>query len=113
MDVADARPPASVDQLRLATGFADSERDKIVELFRRLDRRLERFPAEDVDMELSVKERDTPSQSVVLECWIAKKDRFVATSRELDIRKALVEVRDDLWRQIDKAVNRRIAQKRR
>jgi ribosome-associated translation inhibitor RaiA len=112
-DVADGRQPASVDQLRLATGFADSERDKIVALFRRLDRRLERFPADEVDMELSVKERDQPSQYVVLECRIAKKDRFVATSRERDIRKALVEVRDDLWRQIDKAVNRRIAQKRR
>jgi ribosome-associated translation inhibitor RaiA len=104
---------ATVDQLRVATGFAESEQDKIVELFRKLDRRLERFPAGEVDMELSVKERDTSSQSVTLECWIAKKDRLVATSRDTDIRKALVEVRDDLWRQIDKAVNRRIAQKRR
>ena len=108
--MAEARDRASVDQLRLGTGFGDHERGKIVELFRRLDRRLERFPADEVDMELSVKERETPSQSVVLECWIAKKDRFVATSREDDIRAALVEVRDDLWKQIDKAVNRRITQ---
>jgi hypothetical protein len=105
--------PATVERLRLATGFAESERDKILELFRKLDRRLARFPADEVDMELSVKERDTPSQYVVLEAWIAKKERFVATSREPDIRDALVEVRDDLWRQIDKAVNRRITSKRR
>jgi ribosome-associated translation inhibitor RaiA len=107
------RPSATVEQLRLATGFAERERDKVVELLRRLDRRLSRFPAEDVDLELSVKERDTPSQYVVLECWIARKDRFVATSRDEDIRRALVEVREDLWRQIDKAVTRRAPRKRR
>jgi hypothetical protein len=98
---------ASVDQLRLATGFTENERAKIVELFRRLDRRLRRFAADEVDMELSVKERDKPSQSVVLECWIAGKQRMVATSREAELRAALMECREDLWRQIDDAVNRR------
>ena len=111
--MANDRQSASVEQLRLGTGFAEHERDKIVELFRRLDRRLERFAADDVEMELSVKERDTPSQSVTLECWIAKKDRLVATSTEDDIRLALTEVRDDLWRQVDKAVNKRLSQVKR
>lgn len=104
---------ASIDQLRLATGFAERERDGILEVLRKLDRRLSRFPADEVDMELSVKERETPSQYVVLEAWIAKKDRFVATSREPDLRDALMDVREDLWRQIDKAVNRNIDRRRR
>lgn len=104
---------ASVDLLRLATGFAARERDEIVALMRKLDRRLARFPADEVDLELSVKERDTPSQSVVFEAWIAKNERFVATSREQDLRDALMDVREDLWRQIDKAVNRTIDRSRR
>lgn len=107
--------PASVDRLRLGTGFAESERPKILELFRKLDRRLQRFPADEVDLELSVKERDTPAQSVVLECWIAelRGERFVATSTEPDLRDALMECREDLWRQIDRAISRRIDQQRR
>lgn len=112
-DSDNAAAPASVEQLRLATGFAASERDRILETLRKLDRRLARFPADEVDMELSVKERDTPSQYVVLEAWIAKKERFVATSREADLRDALMDVREDLWKQIDKAVNRTIDRKRR
>jgi ribosome-associated translation inhibitor RaiA len=105
--------PASIDQLRFQKGFSEAERTKITEQLRRLDRRLARFPAGEVDMELSVKERDSASQYVVLECWIAGKDRFVATSRERNLNDAVLEVREGLWRQIDRSVNRRIDAKRR
>lgn len=105
--------PATVDQLRLATGFGEHERESILELFRKLDRRLARFTADEVEMELSVKERDTPSQSVVLEAWIARRDRLVATSSERELRAALMDVRDDLLRQIDKSVGRRLDRQRR
>jgi hypothetical protein len=101
------RQPATVDALRLGTGFAESERDAIVERFRKLDRRLARYEAGTVDMELSVKNRDGKEQSVVLECWVAGKDRFVATSRERRLDDALLDVREDLWRQIDDRVNRK------
>ena len=98
---------ATVDQLRVVPGFRGDEADRLRDTLRKLDRRLSRFDAGAVDMELSVKERDTPSQRVVLECWIAGHQKMVATSTESRIEKAVVEVREDLWRQIDRAVNKR------
>jgi ribosome-associated translation inhibitor RaiA len=72
----------------------------------KLDRRLARFPADEVELELSVKERETRSQRVVLEAWIAGQQRMVATSTRRELWAAVAEVRDDLFRQIDRAVNR-------
>lgn len=98
---------ASLDQLSLGAGFSDSERDRIVDRLQKLNRRLRRFPADGTFLELSVKDRDTNSQKVTLECEVPKFSRLVATSDEPDLKAALMEVRDDMWRQIDDAVNRR------
>jgi hypothetical protein len=98
---------ASVDLLRLGKGFADDERGPIVERLRKLDRRLKRFPADGTELELSIKDRDTTSQSVTLECWLPNFPRVVATSNLPDLRDALMDIREDLWRQIDDAVTRR------
>lgn len=91
----------TAEQLRLGAGFSAEERDGIVERMRGLDRRLATFPFEGIDLELSVKERDTPSQRVVLECWIAGWPRTVATSIRADLDEAVNEVRDDLVRQLN------------
>lgn len=95
---------ATVDaQLRVGAGFGDDERPGIVGLFGSLDSRLRGFAAVDVDMELSIKDRDRPGQKVTLECWIARMPRFVATSHLDDFDAALIEVRDDMRRQINDA----------
>jgi ribosome-associated translation inhibitor RaiA len=109
VDTEDSGPATVAGQLRLGTGFNESERPRIVELFAKLDKRLKRWPSEQVDMELSVKERDSSSQSLTLECWIASggNTRFVATSSEQSLQDALMDCREDLWRQIDEFVNRR------
>lgn len=102
------------DRLRIVPEFHSHEHERIRELmFGRLERRLARWKPEEVELELSVKDRDTPKQRMVLECWIAREDRFVATSREQDLMKGVVEVRDDLRRQIDKAVTKRESARRR
>ena len=62
--------------------------------------------ADAVDMELSVKERGTPSQRTVLQAWIAGSERLVATSEEPDLDTALTRVRDELIRQLTDAKNR-------
>ena len=98
---------ASLDQLSLGTGFAESERDRVVERLSKLNRRLKRFPADGTWLELSVKERDNASQSLTLECEVPGFAKFVATSTESDLRDALMDVREDLWRQIDDAVTKR------
>ncbi len=98
--------PTVADTLRLANGVAPAELDRVVEALGRLDDRLRSFPAGTVELALSVKERDTPSQHTTLEAWIAGQPRLVATSSRTNFDAALVEVRDELIRQITDAKNR-------
>ncbi len=98
---------ARLDQLRLATGFAMSEREDIVEQFAPLGARLRSFDQDAVDMELSVKERDGADQHVTLEIWIAGRERLVSTSSRAELRAALQEVRDDSVRQLNDEITRR------
>ncbi len=97
----DRSDTATVDSsLRIGGGLRPDERDGIVEHFSSLDHRLRSFRPDAVDLELSVKERDTPSQRTTLEADISGWPRLVATSTHTALAKALVEVRDDLVRQI-------------
>ncbi|MDH3683638.1 MAG: HPF/RaiA family ribosome-associated protein [Acidimicrobiia bacterium] len=99
--------PATVESsLRLGSGFAAEERDGIVAGWASLTSRLESFPLGTVELEVSVKERATPSQRTVLEAWIAGSHRLVATSEQADLDQALTEVRDDLIRQLTDAKSR-------
>jgi ribosome-associated translation inhibitor RaiA len=98
---------ASLAQLRLGDGFTDAERDRVVSRLEKLNRRLRKFPADGTDLLLTVKERGTASQKVTLECGLPHFPPLVATSNEPDLQAALMEVREDLWRLIDDAVNKR------
>lgn len=92
--------------LRLGAGFHPDERASIEEQFASLDSRLRSFRSDAVDLELSVKERDQPSQRTVLDADIAGWPRLVATSTHTTLSQALTEVRDDLIRQITDAKER-------
>jgi hypothetical protein len=105
--------PASTEQIRLGAGFQSDERSDIVNRMRKLDRRLQRFDAEATDIEVSVKGRDSQEQQVVLEAWLPGHDRFVAVSREAKLKDALNHVRDEMWRQIDDAMSRKVSARRR
>ncbi len=99
--------PATVEaSLRLGGGLQMGERAGIIAGWHRLDERLRSFRAGSVDLELTVKERDTPSQHTTLEAWIAGEPRLVATSTHADLAQALTEVRDDMIRQVSDAKNR-------
>ena len=96
------------DRTRVVPEFRPDEYDRVRGiLFGRLERRLSRWDPEQVELEISVKERDTPSQRTVLECWIAGAPKFVGTSKEPDLDKAVAEVREDVWRQVDRFVTRK------
>lgn len=102
--------------LRVVPGFSSDEVDDLVGVLSpSLDRRLSRYTVEQVEMELSVKDRDTDKQRVVLEAWIAQgsRERFVATSTERELRAAVLEVRDSLRRQVNRHVTRRETSRRR
>jgi len=99
--------PATVrDRLRFGVGFTKAERPAIIDQLQPLDARLAAFTAGDTEMELSVKDRDRRGQQVTLECWISGRTRLVATSSHRGLQAALVEVRDDLRRQINDAKTR-------
>lgn len=101
------------EQLRLGAGFREDERGEVVARFSKLDRRLKRFDADATALEVSIKGRDTNEQQVTLEARLPGHDRFVAVSQEPRLKDALNDVRDDIWRQIDDAVNKRTDARRR
>lgn len=99
---------ASVEeQLRIEFGFEESERARIVDMLRKLDRQLKRFPADAVDMELTVKDRETITQKVTMEVKLPHFPRIVATSNEPILRDALMDVREEVLRQIKEQHARR------
>ena len=94
------------DTLRLGHGFAADERDRVVQLLGRLDERLRSFGGERVDLEIAVKERETPSQRTTLEAKLGGMRRMVATSDHEVVEAAVLECRDELIRQISDAKHR-------
>ena len=98
--------PTVADALRLEHGVTPAEFDRVVATLGRLDDRLRSFREGTVKLALTVKERDTPSQHTTLEASIAGRPRLVATSSRPDFDAALIEVRDDLIRQITDSKNR-------
>lgn len=94
------------DTLRLGYGFHADERAHVVELLGRLDERLRSFSTDRIELDLAVKERDTPSQRTTLEAKLGGMKRLVATSDHEAIDGAVLEVRDELIRQISDAKNR-------
>jgi ribosome-associated translation inhibitor RaiA len=100
---------AVIDQrLHLATGFHASERDWVVDRLAALGSRLRSFRSEQIDLQISLKDRRGVEQHVTLECWISRTPRIhlVATSSKHDLPDALNEVRNELIRQIDEAKTR-------
>ena len=95
------------DRLRLGTGFDESERSIVIERLGGLEKRLGSFPEDTLELELSIKERDGADQRLTLECWMAGRTRLVSTSASTPLERALIEVRDDMVRQITDATNRR------
>ncbi len=105
--MADQTDVATVDgALRLGGGVEPDERDLIVERWSKLDSRLRSFRPDAVELQLTIKERGTPSQRTTLEAWIAGQPRLVATSDEESFDGAINEVRDDLIRQLTDAKNK-------
>lgn len=98
--------PTVAESLRLGHGFHENERDEFVGILDKLDHRLRSFGAGSVDLLLSVKEREAPSQRTTLEARITGFGDLVATSAEEEIHAAVAEVRDDLIRQITDKKNR-------
>jgi len=97
----------SLEQLSLGKGFTDGERDRIVDRLSKLNRHLKRFNADDTWLELTVKDRETTSQVVTLSAELPRLGRLQASSKEGDLSAALADVREDLIRQMERALDKR------
>ncbi|MFC3891402.1 HPF/RaiA family ribosome-associated protein [Lentzea rhizosphaerae] len=95
-------------RLHLATGFHANERDWIVNRLAALGSRLRSYRDDQIDLEISLQDREGAEQRVVLQCWISHSHRLhlVATSSQRGLSAALNEVRDELTRQVDEAKTR-------
>ncbi len=104
----DSAGTASLEaNLRLGSGLKQRDRERVLRRLSGLDARLRSFRADAVDLFLTVKERDTPSQRTMLEATIANWPRLVATSVRAGLDEALAEVSGDLVRQLTEVKTRR------
>jgi ribosome-associated translation inhibitor RaiA len=96
------------ERLHLATGFLESERDWIVRRLAALGPRLRSFHPVQVDLEISLKDRQGADQRVTLECSIRRTPslHLISTSSAPELAVALNDVRNGLIRQIDDAKTR-------
>jgi ribosome-associated translation inhibitor RaiA len=95
-------------RLRLATGFLASERGWVSDRLTALGLPLRSYRDDQIELEISLKDRQGPEQRLALECWIDHRPRLhlVATSSERDLPTALSEVCIELIRQIYEARTR-------
>jgi ribosome-associated translation inhibitor RaiA len=100
-DITNSPPRIPLEQLRLGAGFASKERDHVLEILSPLDRHLAHWHAEQVDLEVSVKDRGGPEQKVTLETWLPHWPSVVATAVGRELDHALIEARKELIRQIE------------
>jgi len=108
------RPPGILEeQLRLGTGFGSADGTRVLRALAGLAPHLAGWNPEQVELEVSVKEREGRDRRVTLEARLAGWPRIVATSHQDDLDRALTEVRDDLIRQIEDAKTRRDPHKHR
>jgi ribosome-associated translation inhibitor RaiA len=101
------------NSLRLGAGLDEDDRPRVLEDLASLDSHLSRWTPDQVDLEVSVKDRDGPDQKVTLQAWLAGWPHFVAVSHNRDLDHALIETRKELIRQIEDERSRRKPHKHR
>ena len=89
------------ERLRLGAGFGAEDRGHVLDILSALNRHLAHWRPEQVDLELSVKNRGGPEQKVTLEAWLPRWPSVVATKTDRELDRALIDVRADMIRQIE------------
>ncbi|MCW2884967.1 MAG: hypothetical protein JWL58_1829 [Streptosporangiaceae bacterium] len=93
--------------LRLGAGLEEEDRPRVLAALATLESHLSRWEPDQVDLEVSVKDRDGPDQKVTLQIWPAGWPHFVAVARSRDLDHALIEARKELIRQLEDERSRR------
>jgi ribosome-associated translation inhibitor RaiA len=99
--------------LRLRAGLEENDRPRVLAALAALESHLSRWSPDQVELEVSVKDRDDPDQKVTLQAWPAGWPRLVAVAQGRDLDHALIEARRELIRQIEDERSRRKPHKHR
>jgi ribosome-associated translation inhibitor RaiA len=111
-DAENGSTPVLTQSLRLGAGFSDAYRSHMLELLSSLERHLARWDPDNVDLEISVKDRGGPEQKVTFEAWLPKWPPLVASAADRDLDHAVIEVRKEIIRQIEDEKAKRGAHER-
>ncbi|MFM7508774.1 MAG: hypothetical protein ACKO5A_04425 [Actinomycetota bacterium] len=108
MSTTPSESDATVDAiLHLGHGFAEDERNKVVELLDQINRHLIGRPSDEVTMEIHVKDRDHVDQRITLEGQVGGLPQIVASHAEDGAHDAdavwhgVIKVRQEFIRQLD------------
>jgi hypothetical protein len=87
--------------VRLGAGFKDGERPWVLEALSALVPHLARWDPDDVDVEISVEDRDGKEQHVTLRADLPGYSPVVAVAADRNLDRALAEAKRELIRQIE------------
>jgi ribosome-associated translation inhibitor RaiA len=100
-DAENGSTPFLPQRLCLGSGFGDADRSHVLELLSSLERHLVRWDPEQVDLEISVKDRGGSEQKVTFEAGLPTRPPLVASAAAADLDHAVIEVRQEMIRQIE------------
>jgi ribosome-associated translation inhibitor RaiA len=89
------------DRLRLGPGFHEADRERVQTELSSLGRHLVHWSPDRVDLQVSVKDRGGPQQTVTLEAWLPGWPSQLAHSTASDLGRALIEVRQEMIRRLE------------
>jgi hypothetical protein len=107
MSAARGVPQKVAASLRLGGGFSESDQPQVLRALEGLEHHLAGWRPDQLDLEVSVKDRDGPEQKVTLNAFMAGWPRMVATASDRDLGRALGAVKRELVRQIDERRDQR------
>jgi ribosome-associated translation inhibitor RaiA len=87
--------------LRLGAGFKDGERAWVLDALSALVPHLARWDPDDLDVEISVKDRDGKEQHITLRADLPGYSPLVAVVADRNLDRALAEAKHELIRQIE------------
>jgi hypothetical protein len=94
-------------RLRLGPGLAEKDRTEVIGALLALNRHLEHWKAEQIDIRISVRDRGFSDQRVSLEVWLPGRHSLLAHAASPDLNHALIEVRKVAIRELEDANDRR------
>jgi len=93
--------------LHVSGGFSEAERQRVLDGLAELAPHLSRWDPANMELDVSVKERDTKEQKVSIRAILPGYPVLVATAVDRDLDRALADARRDLIRQIEDAKKKR------